>query len=574
MNLAEYYASELNFLRETARAFAQEHPALAGALQERGTDPDVERLLEGVAFMTAGLRARIDQTGAQVAHGLAELVLPHYLRSLPATTVVEFLPNPKTLRLRQHVPAERPLLARAVDGTACRFRTCFPVDLWPLTVGEIRIDDSLPRNPRLDLQLELFESGRVALADPQPLRFYIHHADAAVTTTLLLWLTEHLSGITVLTGTGVTHRLPAESVRVLPTAASAVLPWLDSAPVGYRSVLEFFALPEKFYFFELSGLHTLALADPKLTVQFEFERPPPLPAALGPTPIRLHCTPAINLFEAPGEPLTRGPLTRESLVRADGIDPRHMEVYEVRSAIAVSRTHGGRRSFVPFARAGHVNGGMAPAFSLRRALSPVDEGIDTYISLIDPPDARAGLDEEVVSLQLLCTNRALPGNLHLGDIQEDLRGALYRGYTNITPVAPPVRMALGSDALWRLLSHLALNQRGPADAESLRGLLHLYNFHGAANAQRGRLSARTIDAVRDVRREAVTRLVRGVPIRTVRTTVELDERGFLGLGHARLFGCVLDDLYGSHININVASELRTVLSPSRVEFTWPVRIGD
>ena len=124
MNLAEYYASELTFLRETARAFAQEHPALAGAL--RGTDPDVERLLEGGAFMTAGLRARIDHSGAQVAHGLAELVLPHYLRSLPATTIVEFLPNPKTLRLRQRVPAERPLLARAVDGTVCRFRTCFP----------------------------------------------------------------------------------------------------------------------------------------------------------------------------------------------------------------------------------------------------------------------------------------------------------------------------------------------------------------------------------------------------------------------------------------------------------------
>ena len=56
--------------------------------------------------------------------------------------------------------------------------------------------------------------------------------------------------------------------------------------------------------------------------------------------------------------------------------------------------------------------------------------------------------------------------------------------------------------------------------------------------------------------------------------VELDERGFAGAGNAFLLGRVLDDLYSSHININVASELRTVLSPSRVEFTWPVRIGD
>lgn len=573
MNLSEYFASELTFLRETARAFAQEHPALASSLQERGTDPDVERLLEGVAFMTAGLRARIDQSGANLAHGLAELVLPHYLRSLPATTIVEFAPNPRTLRVRQRIPAERPLLARAVDGTACRFRTCFPVDLWPVKVGEVRLDDSLPRSPRLEVQLDLFESGRVALADPQPLRFFIHHSDTAVATALLLWLTRHLSGVTV-RGPASEHRLPATAVRVLSAAESAVVPWPDTAPLGYRSVLEFFALPEKFHFFELSGLHQVPMGDARLSLHFEFDGPPPLPGALGPSPLRLHCTPAINLFEAPGEPVSRGPLTRESLLRAEGVLPRHMEVYEVRSVVAVSRTHGGRRVFVPFARAGQVVGGAAPAFALRRALSPVDRGIDTYLSLIEPFDARTGLDEEVLSLQMLCTNRALPEALHASDVQEELRGALYGGYSNITDVSPPVRMALGSEALWRLLSHLALNQRGPADAESLRGLLHLYNFHGVANAQRGRLSARTIDAVREVRRDAVTRLVRGVPIRTVRTTVELDERAFLGVGHARLFGGVLDDLYASHININVASELRTVLSPSRVEFTWPVRIGD
>lgn len=574
MQLSDYYASELAFLRETAQAFAQENPALAGVLQERGTDPDVERLLEGVAFLTAGLRARIDQAGAQIAHGLADLTLPHYLRSLPATTIVEFTPNVKTLRARQRIPRDRPLVARAIDGTACRFRTCFDVDLWPLTVADVRLDDSSSRTPRIAVQFDLFESGRAALADAQPLRMFLHHSDPALTATLLLWLTHHLTGVSVMDADSVVGRLPADAVQSLPVHASAVLPWLDTAPQGYRSVLELFSLPEKFCFFELSGLHRLALAEAKLTLRFEFEGPPPLPAALGPSTFRLHCTPAINLFEAPGEPIVRGPLTREALVRADGVDPRHMEVYDVRSVSAVSRTHGARRSFVPFARVSHAAGRATSCFALRRALSPIDGGLDTYLALIDAPDARTSAEEEVLSLQLLCTNRALARDLQIGDVGEDLRGALYRSYANITPVSPPVRMALGSEALWRLLSHLALNQRGPADADALRGLLRLYNFHAVANAQRGRLNERVIDAVRDVRRDAVTRLIRGVPIRTVRTTVELDERGFAGIGNAYVFGGVLDDLYGSHVNINVASELRVVLSPSKLEFSWPVRIGD
>jgi type VI secretion system protein ImpG len=347
-----------------------------------------------------------------------------------------------------------------------------------------------------------------------------------------------------------------------------VLPWLDTAPQGYRSVLELFALPEKFCFVELAGLHALGLGDGAIDLDLEFDRPPALPAALAPGSFRLHCAPAINLFDAPGEPVARTARRREHLVRADGVDPRHMEVYDVRGVTAVSRTSGGRRGFAPFARAAHVAGPPAPTYALVRARSPVDGGIDTYLALRDP-DPRTADDDEVLSLQLVCTNRALPQELGVGDVAEELRGAVFRGYANIAPVSPPVRMALGSEALWRLLSHLALNQRGPADADALRGLLRLYNFH--AGAQRGRLAERVIDAVRDVEREAVTRLHRGVPIRAVRTTVELDERSFAGLGNAYALGRVLDDLYGSHINLNVASELRVRLVPSRLEYTWPLR---
>ena len=573
MDLLDYYAGELAFLRETAQTFAAANPALADALHDRGADPDVERLLEGVAFLTADLRARIDQAGAQVAHSLAELTLPHFLRSLPATTIVEFHPNTKKLRARQRLARERPLLARPVLGTACRFRTCFDVDLWPLTVADARLDESVSQQPKISVALDPAECGRSALDDPQPLRFYIHHGDPSIPATLMLWMTRRLTGVTVLSGGVVVGRLPPERVTALSAAASAVLPWVDTAPQGYRSVLEFFALPEKFCFFEVAGLHELGLGDARIGLQFEFDRPPPLAAAISPGTFRLHCTPAINLFEAPGEALARSPRQRSYLVRADGVDPRHAEVYEVRSVTAVSRTHGGRRKFVPFAHAGQVAGRSAPSFALARARSPVDNNIDTYLSLRDPDAGAPGLDEEVLSLQLLCTNRALPQELQVGDVAGELRGATYRSYTNIAPVSPPVRMALGEETLWRLLSHLALNQRGPVDGEALRGLLRLYNFHAVAGTQRGRLAERTVEAVRDVQREAVTRLVRGTPIRTVRTTVELDERGFAGVGNAVALGCVLDDLYASHININVASELRVVLNPSRLEYAWPVRIA-
>ena len=57
---SKHYQEELAFLRASGREFAKANPATAGLLSERGGDPDVERLLEGFAFLTARIRERLD----------------------------------------------------------------------------------------------------------------------------------------------------------------------------------------------------------------------------------------------------------------------------------------------------------------------------------------------------------------------------------------------------------------------------------------------------------------------------------------------------------------------------------
>lgn len=565
-SIADHFPGELALLRDTASAFAHSNPALAAALRDRPGDPDVERLLAGVAFMTAALRARIDDAGADVAHALADLLLPHALRPLPAATIVELQPNPRALRTRHHVPKGRSLTARPIAGTACRFRTCQDVDLWPLQLQDALSISAPADAPAIDLRFHVPEAARGVLADPTPLRLFLHHPDLAQSATLLLWLARHLADITVLTPAGLVGHLPATAVTPLPALANPVFPWPDTAPAGHRGLLELFSLPERFCFVELAGLHTLALDTGEFTVRLRFDRPPPLPSALSVATFRLHCAPAINLFEAPGEPLVRDRVAREALLRADGVDPRHMEVYEVVSVDAIARGHSGRRTYLPFTRGGRTT----PAYSLRRAPSPLDGGVDTFLRLHDPPGPPpAG---ETLSLQLRCTNRGLPLELQLGDLADDSPGGLCRGYRNLTPVSPPGRLPTGDLALWRLLSHLSAAQRGPVDADALRDLLRLAVVH-PADHPRARAAERQIGAVRELRQEPATRLVRGVPVSALRTTVELAERDLGGPGIAYLFGHVLDDLFSSLVPLGGAGQLRVVLSPSRQEWTWPVRIG-
>src|SRR5512134_3846018 len=94
----KYYQDELTYLRELGREFAAAYPAIAPMLAEAGGDPDVERLLEGVAFLTGKLRQKIDDELPEVIHSVAALLFPHYVRQVPATSVVEFTPLPNVVR--------------------------------------------------------------------------------------------------------------------------------------------------------------------------------------------------------------------------------------------------------------------------------------------------------------------------------------------------------------------------------------------------------------------------------------------------------------------------------------------
>ncbi|MBZ0116353.1 MAG: type VI secretion system baseplate subunit TssF, partial [Sandaracinaceae bacterium] len=81
---SKYYQSELTYLRELGREFAEANPSLAGLFAEQGGDPDVDRLLEGFAFLTARIRERIDDAVPEVVEALAQMLIPQYVATLPA----------------------------------------------------------------------------------------------------------------------------------------------------------------------------------------------------------------------------------------------------------------------------------------------------------------------------------------------------------------------------------------------------------------------------------------------------------------------------------------------------------
>lgn len=577
---AKYYESELAYLREMGREFALVHPSTAGLLAERGNDPDVERLLEGFAFLTARIRERVDDAVPAIVQGITELLLPHFLRPIPATSIIQYSPAIKALRGVQPVARGAKVASLPMQGTSCQFRTTQDVELLPLQVVDAQLDETAASRPVIRLVLETTEAGRPLVPRREGIRLLLH-GDMSLCAMLYLWMRRFLVGVELRNGGRTATIGGANVVRAVGwTDGDALLPWPTFSQPGYRYLQEYFTLPNKFLFLDVVDLHKAGeLTDDRIELRFSFERPPALEGRISADNFRLHCTPVINLFETSADPVKLDPLVYEHLLRASGMNPKHMEIYEVTEVIGVRQGQTQRRSYKPFFGFAHGGGGKAREqelayFTLRPTPSPIDDGVDMYLSVVTPRDVAPNEVEETLSLDVRCTNRSLPAELQLGEINTTPRGtSSAAAFKNITAVTTPVRPSLGSELHWRLLSHLAINRQSLGDADTLKALLALYNFQKDTSPVVGRANELKIEAIRSVDTTPITRMMQGAPVRGVQTLIELDEARLGTAGEAFLFGCVLDELFASHASLNSFNELRVRLHPSKTVLRWPARSG-
>ncbi len=594
---AKFFESELAYLRERGAEFASGPYQAAAHLLDRGGDPDVERLLEGFAFLTARIRERLEDAVPELVENLVELFLPHMLRPLPATAIVQFSTNIHALRGPQKIARGRPLEAPTRHGVPCRFRTAYDLELLPIEVASADVDRTLPSAPALVLRLRLTEASRALLAQPRELRFFIAGEPALTYALRLLLLSGRcrslrsrllpattpgapLSPAAPSSSTPTTPGLELGPEAIVPVGFAddeALVPWPVLSHPGLRLVQEYMFAPEKFSFFGVRGPFFAEGRGDLLELRFSFDGTEVLPARVSADNFRLHCTPAINLFDVTADPVRLDPLVHEHRLQAAGLRPDHAEVYAVQSVRSSRAGRADERIYTPFFSYAHAHTPGALYYSARRSRSPVDGNIDLYLAVHagqtspDTPARSLGPEQhgEVLHVDLLCTNRMLAADLGAGAINREPRaGALQ--LRSITPITPPVPAPLGSELYWRLLSHLSLGQASLADAGVLRNMLALYDFQAGTP----RSAAARIAAIRKVDTRAVTRLVGGAPVRGTEVSLELDEAGFPGPGEAHLLLSVLDALFADSVGINSFNQVVGRLHPSDARFRWPARSGN
>jgi type VI secretion system protein ImpG len=589
--LLSYYHAELGYLRRAGAEFAARHPKAAARLElgpEECPDPHVERLIESVAFLTGRIRRELDRELPEVAAALLEVMYPHFLRPVPSMTVARMHPDPKqgTLSRGHVVPRGTPLFAHATDGSACRFRTCYPVALWPLEVTHAALE-SADRYDWLDngrtaavLRLRIESTGAPLdeLEGFDSLRFYLG-ADARTGAVLYERLFAALGGVALLPeGTGAPVFLGADAVHPVGFEEDEdVIPWPGHAHPAYRLLQEHFAVPRKFLFADVRGLRGHG-SKKCFDLLFLLERTVPDRVAVDRESFQLGCAPVVNLFARTSEPVRVDHRAHEYRLVGDF---RRERTTEIHSVLRVAATADGRdptRVLEPFFSFSHAAAGRgARAFWHARRV-PCERadlrGTDVLLSFVDLDFNPAQPGTDTVFAQVECTNRGLAEALPAGQPLQVEVPAPLRAVTALHAPTPQLDPPVGSAALWRLVSQLSLNHlslQGETGVQALREILRLYAPYGRASVHQ------EIGGVRSLRCRPVARRIgadawRGF-CRGTEMELTLDETAFPG-GGAFLLGAVLDRFFGQYAALN--SFTQTVLRSREREETWmrwPPRAG-
>lgn len=583
MSLKQRFREELSYLRELGREFSEDNPQLARFLGDEAGDPDVERLLEGFAFLTAKLGMKIEDDLPELTHSLLQMLWPNYLRPLPSTTIVRFDPLPQAITEHQVLPKGTRLFSQPVDGIPCEFRTCTEVSLYPLALHSVTDAHSREKSVvRVDLR-SLTQQPLNRMGCDQ-LDFHLS-GDSSTALTLYLWMARYLKEINVQIN-GTTQRLSIKDIAFPGfTADEALLPYPRNVFDGYRILQEYFVFAQRFHFFSLTRLSTLwpAVAADQIRFEFHFSRPMPTHIRLCTSDISLFCAPAVNLFRHDAEPIDLDGRTVDRRVNPSGHRP---DAYEIFSIDQVTGWHTGEkdhrseplRLFTPFEsfqhEIEHAQGRTALYYRSRIEESLSREGLMHRMSFVRGDETAYIGRHETASIELTCSNRDLPLALGVGDLCIATEATpTFATYTNITKPTQPYRPVLDASLHWTLISNLSLNYLSLLSAEPLKAVVRAYDFAALHDLQHARATRKRLDGIGEAVTTPTDLLMKGLPVRGLTTRLKLKQSAFLCEGDLYLFGTVLSHFFALYASINSFHQLEVINTTNNEQYTWPLLTG-
>ncbi|MBY4677080.1 type VI secretion system baseplate subunit TssF [Marinobacterium arenosum] len=510
--LMRYYERELAYVRKAMAGFAARFPEQAAQLQINQNsieDPNITRLIDGMALLTAKTEQRLDAQLPEIVQGLLSILYPGYTELAPSYSALTLEPDPEQLNENVCLPAGSRVAVPLPGGGECQFSTRAELNIYPFTLTAVSAE-AAPFNFNVPGQLNNAEAViqlSLACCDPEGLfsqlqvgdfDFYVRgfEQNAASLIELLLTRTEAIS---LSDREGLNHRL-VDAGRMRSRLADPGFQWLPrygNQFEGFDLLRDYFTYPDKGAYFRIDGLgEELRRFDENEVVLNLFVRQ--LPAEFlrlfDASVFRLNTVPAINLFEQQGEPLNYDFSRLSVPVVADAYADSNLEVVSVAEVREVLPD--GERRLRPLYEARYRQPDEVRQWQVRQRWDEIGQR-RVELTLSSQEDELQQAGSIVLALDLWCSNGRSPCTLSAGSEVESLAAIDLPGPLKLlTAPTAPLYPALDNSLNWRFIALLNANfsslLQTDRPVQALQEVLTLCS-HGR--------TCRQAEAIRDVRYE-------------------------------------------------------------------------
>ncbi|WP_457743612.1 type VI secretion system baseplate subunit TssF [Sulfurimonas sp.] len=585
MTTKDYYIKELNSLHVDGAEFAKRNPGLSSYLAKEGQDPDVERMLEGFAFLTGRLHQRFDAELPEVAHNLVQLLWPNYIRPIPSYTIIQFDAIQNETKAHFIEKGLQLLSKQTKDGVVCKFQTCYDTKVLPL---ELKSVEYLTYGHKGSLELDFSMSvlGNLSDINFQTLRLFLG-GSKFMAKELYLYLDRYVEKIElILKDKDLKHIdsmvLPKKSLTPLGYDASqTILPYARNSFDGYIMLQEYFSYQDKHLFVDIDNLDKIKLfageilaQSSKFSLKFYFSKA--LTSAQVPIldDFRLFCTPAVNLFESDAVPIRKQHLEDEYLLTPSELKKEQSEVFSIESVRGWIPSKNAYQNYFPFESFRHTEK-EGEYYSQLVKLNDFQNKTETYLRFASSGGIFDDLEHNsaTVSVKMICTNKDLPTTLKLGDVSVcDPLSSSDLSFKNITMASVSYPPPIHGDFLWRLISNMSLNYLSLENIATLKMILQTYDFFGASDLKQKHKTDVILSGLKKIQNKKTQMIYNGLPIRGIETQLYIDSTKFTGIGEAYHLCCILNEFFALYCNVNSFHRL-IVHIENHETFTWEPKMG-
>jgi len=571
------YRDELKLLRESAKTFSNEYPALTASLVRESQDPDVEQILKGVAYLTAQIRREERDEFPTALQSLSQILAPLQMQPQPSGTImcltpVSGLPSLVRVERGQYFDSVELMRDSRDQAVACRFSNEWPVELVPLEIlstSTASVESTeMPRQRLFGLKIE-FSSARADLStynfDKLRLYFDVQEGESAFWQRLMF---ESLRQCRVTTAQG-------QEVTLESLVGSPLLDMSENGLQDPQTVLpsrllgDYISFPEKLNFFDIDFSRWRERSGNGFTLELRFEMPKFAPPALQTGAIRLFCAPARNQFSQIASPLALTGLDAEFDIEVSDTSlsgNTQLEVINITGVESIARGRPKNKKYQNMMMPDSLSPSRS-AYYFYRQRGASDGEVISKIGLYGIEPLKS--EQEVLRVSTTCCNGSLADIIGPGDVsvKASQSSDLYK-FTNLTNATRFEPANLVTDEAWQAISDQSMSATDLSDGNSIRSYLLHHLSSSMSDAPRHKVARHRFSSIESLEVKPIETILHGRAYFGQEFRLTVDSAHFSSANEYFVFGCILNSLFTLKRPLN--SVCRTILidSHSGEETVW------